>query len=246
MPDADKSNLVAQVFHSVAGSYDIMNDIMSGGIHRVWKDRFVAALDPYPGTAVVDVAGGTGDIAFRIAEHMRGRPFLHGRRRESRVVVCDINSSMLARGQERSVGREYARDLHWVLGDAEDLPLPDSSVDAYTIAFGIRNVTHIDRALREAHRVLVPGGRFLCLEFSHVTNPLLRNIYDVYSMQLIPVIGEVVARDMASYQYLVESIRRFPTQEQFAAMIRDAGFQMVTYEDLTFGVAAIHSGFKLA
>uniref|UniRef100_F7BZM2 2-methoxy-6-polyprenyl-1,4-benzoquinol methylase, mitochondrial n=1 Tax=Macaca mulatta TaxID=9544 RepID=F7BZM2_MACMU len=195
VPEEEKGGKVYQVFESVAKKYDVMNDMMSLGIHRVWKDLLLWKMRPLPGTQLLDVAGGTG--------------------------------------------------LAWVLGDAEELPFDDDKFDIYTIAFGIRNVTHIDQALQEAHRVLKPGGRFLCLEFSQVNNPLISRLYDLYSFQVIPVLGEVIAGDWKSYQYLVESIRRFPSQEEFKEMIEDAGFHKVTYESLTSGIVAIHSGFKL-
>nr|XP_012416571.1 PREDICTED: 2-methoxy-6-polyprenyl-1,4-benzoquinol methylase, mitochondrial isoform X2 [Odobenus rosmarus divergens] len=193
--EEEKGGKVYHVFESVAKKYDVMNDMMSLGIHRVWKDLLLSKMHPFPGTQLLDVAGGTG--------------------------------------------------LAWVLGDAEELPFDDDKFDVYTIAFGIRNVTHIDQALQEAHRVLKPGGRFLCLEFSQVNNPLISRLYDLYSFQVIPVLGEVVAGDWKSYQYLVESIRQFPSQEEFKEMIEDAGFEKVTYESLTSGIVAIHSGFKL-
>lgn len=194
---------------------------------------------------MLDVAGGTGDISFRFlrAAAKNGSTSHSG----THVTICDINPHMLEQGEiraETEPGIDQSQ-CTWVVGSAEELPLPDNSVDAYTISFGIRNVTNIDKALQEAHRVLVPGGRFMCLEFSHVTNPVMKQIYDTYSFEVIPVLGEVVAGDMASYQYLVESIRKFPTQEKFSSMISDAGFSLVRHEDLNFGVAAIHSGYKM-
>lgn len=215
----------------VVCSYDLMNDLMSAGIHRLWKDRLVTKLGAGPDTRQLDVAGGTGDIAFRALDSGAGH-----------VTVCDINPSMLDVGRARADGRA---GLTWVEGDAQQLPFPDNSFHSYTIAFGIRNVVRLEAALAEAHRVLVPGGRFLCLEFSTVAVPGLDALYELYSHQVIPAMGLVVAGDWDSYQYLVESIRQFPDQQSFAAKIEAAGFSFVEYENLTAGVAAIHSGFKL-
>ncbi|KAI8909037.1 UbiE/COQ5 methyltransferase [Gorgonomyces haynaldii] len=245
IPKDNKEAMVAGVFHGVADKYDLMNDFMSAGIHRVWKDEFVSRLDAGPQTRLLDVAGGTGDIAFRFLKNLKRQ---HGYY-NGHVTVLDINSSMLKVGQDRAdqLGLSGPH-LDFVEGNAEILEgIPDESMDAYTIAFGIRNVTNIDKALQQAYRVIKPGGRFLCLEFSHVENPLLKNAYDLYSFNVIPKLGGVVANDEASYQYLVESIRQFPKQEQFAQMIRDAGFKTFGkgYTNLTFGVSAIHSGFKL-
>eukprot|EP00128_Syssomonas_multiformis_P012288 Colp12_sorted_trinity150504_noHs@20754 len=249
VPESAKAKLVGEVFHNVAGKYDLMNDVMSGGVHRLWKDYFISKLDPQPGTKLLDVAGGTGDIAFRFLNYANevGRARRLGRHfTKATAIVCDINPSMIQVGKDRAMQKEIdGSALSWVVGDAEQLPLRDECVDAYTIAFGIRNVTHIDRALKEAHRVLKKGGRFMCLEFSHVSNPLVRGVYDAYSFEAIPRFGEFFASDRDSYQYLVESIRKFPKQEDFCRMIETAGFEYVTYENLTFGVAAIHSGFKL-
>eukprot|EP01134_Creolimax_fragrantissima_P001895 CFRG1895T1 len=244
----EKYKHVREVFHNVADNYDVMNDLMSGGVHRLWKDYFVSKLGPTPETRVLDVAGGTGDIAFRIIDQIdhSQRSFQSISSSLPPVVVCDINTSMLRVGTQRAEARGYSHEsLSWVAGNAEKLPFEDNSFDAYTIAFGIRNVTHIDAALREAHRVLKPGGRFLCLEFSTVANPVVSSIYDSFSFEVIPVIGHLVANDSASYQYLVESIRKFPDQETFSRQIKEAGFSNVSHENLTFGVAAIHSGFKL-
>ncbi|CAO2629213.1 2-methoxy-6-polyprenyl-1,4-benzoquinol methylase, mitochondrial [Lemmus lemmus] len=213
-----------------------MNDMMSLGIHRAWKDLLIRKMHPLPGTQLLDVAGGTGNTLLGVLEDPLGG---------SLVTVCDINREMLKVGKQKAVDQGHTAGLAWVLGDAEELPFDDDKFDVYTIAFGIRNVTHIDRALQEAHRVLKPGGRFLCLEFSQVNDPLISRLYDLYSFQVIPVIGEVIAGDWKSYQYLVESIRKFPNQEEFKEMIEDAGFQKVTYESLTAGIVAIHSGFKL-
>ena len=252
----EKESLVGKVFRSVAEDYDVMNDLMSGTLHRVWKDEFVGALAPVTvpsesdvcaevGSAnVLDVAGGTGDIAFRILES--ACEYGETVPRNLRVTVCDINAAMLKVGERRAVERGYDDScLSWVEGNAEKLPFDDDSFDAYTISFGIRNCTHVDKVLREAHRVLKPGGRFMCLEFSAMSSPLLQSLYDKYSFNVIPLLGEVVADDRDSYQYLVESIRKFPTQAKFAGMIRDAGFQHVKYTNFTGGIAAMHSGFKL-
>ncbi len=234
-----KQDLVDEVFHKVAHRYDVMNDLMSGGLHRVWKDAMVVWLNPPRSGApyrVLDVAGGTGDISFRIVERSRGH---------ARATVCDINGSMLAVGRERAEKRRLAETVDFIEGNAEDLPFGGTSFEAYTIAFGIRNVPRIDRALAEAYRVLKPGGRFLCLEFSTVDMPALDRLYDLYSFRAIPAMGRLVAGDSESYRYLVESIRRFPHQERFAQMIRDAGFARVSYRNLSGGIAAIHSGWKL-
>eukprot|EP00035_Acanthoeca_spectabilis_P037838 m.47805 g.47805 ORF g.47805 m.47805 type:complete len:300 (+) comp8883_c0_seq1:92-991(+) len=240
VPKDLKEGLVGEVFKRVAPQYDKMNDAMSFGVHRFWKRKFVGQLNAGDGTRLLDVAGGTGDIAFRCLEHA-GATATSG----PLVTVCDINPAMLEQGRARAAqfGPLHER-CTWIEGSAEELPFPDNSFDAYTISFGIRNVTNIDKALSEAYRVLVPGGRFMCLEFSQVPNPVLRAAYDKYSFEVIPVMGEVIAGDMPSYQYLVESIREFPDQHKFVSMIEAAQFQHVTYENLTGGVAAIHSGFK--
>jgi len=238
-----KKDKVLSVFHNVADTYDLMNDVMSAGIHRVWKDHFINKLDPGPSCKLLDVAGGTGDIAFRFLEHV-GKKSSSGANRAD-VVVCDINKSMLEVGESRAESQGYTTGVSWVEGDAQLLPFPDNSFDCYTIAFGIRNVVRVDQALSEAYRVLKPGGRFMCLEFSKVTVPGLDSLYDFYSFQVIPPMGKVIAGDWDSYQYLVESIRQFPDQETFKKMIKNAGFRFVSYENLTFGVAAIHSGFKI-
>ncbi len=238
VPEAEKEALVREVFSSVARRYDLMNDLMSGGIHRLWKDAMVAWLDPRPGRRVLDVAGGTGDIAFRIAETARARGGA------AEIVVCDINADMLGEGVRRARARGEAA-LSWVCGDAECLPVPDASMDAYTIAFGIRNVTHIDVALREARRVLRPGGRFLCLEFSRVEAPGLDALYDAYSMHVLPRLGQAVAGDGEAYRYLAESIRRFPPQQDFARMIEQAGLSRVKVRNLTGGIAALHSAWRI-
>jgi ubiquinone/menaquinone biosynthesis methyltransferase len=229
----EKASLVRGVFDSVASRYDIMNDLMSAGLHRFWKHEMVASLAPRNGWSVLDVAGGTGDIAFRIKK-----------RANCHVTVCDINAQMLEEGRNRAINQNVLSGIEFVCGNAESLPFEDNSRDAYTIAFGIRNVTHIDKALSEAYRVLKPGGRFLCLEFSHLPNETLQKMYDRYSFTVIPKLGELVAGSAAPYQYLVESIRQFPNQEDFAQMIRDAGFGHVQYHNFTQGVVALHSGRK--
>jgi demethylmenaquinone methyltransferase/2-methoxy-6-polyprenyl-1,4-benzoquinol methylase len=234
----DKQTLVDDVFHKVAHRYDVMNDLMSGGLHRVWKDVFVAKVQPSKRSPFkhLDVAGGTGDIAFRIAR-------AGGTKTE--VTVLDINPDMLGVGRERAEKNGLARQLKFVEANAEELPFPDGEFDAYTIAFGIRNVPRIDKALAEAYRVLKRGGRFLCLEFSHVEAPALARIYESYSFSVIPAIGRLVTGEAEPYRYLVESIRQFPAPEDFAAMIEKAGFQRVGFTRLTGGVVAIHSGWKL-
>lgn len=237
----EKPDLVRGVFSSVATRYDIMNDLMSGGMHRLWKAGMVDWLAPRPGMRMLDVAGGTGDIAFRILDRLKGREGAT----PTHVTILDLTEGMLRAGMERAENQAYSAQLSWVNGDAMALPFPDNSFDSYTIAFGIRNVTRIEEALSEAYRVLRPGGRFLCLEFSAVTIAGMDKVYDAYSFNVIPRIGQVVANDRDSYQYLVESIRRFPAQEPFAAMIRDAGFGQVKVRNMTGGVAALHSGWKL-
>ena len=238
VPEAEKEGLVRGVFSSVAHNYDIMNDLMSAGVHRLWKDAMVEWLNPQPGWHIFDVAGGTGDIAFRIAEFARMRGG------DAEITVCDINADMLREGVARADAKGEAH-IEWVCGDAEKLPIPDASMDAYTIAFGIRNVTHIDRALAEARRVLKPGGRFLCLEFSRVDAPLLDDIYDRYSFAVLPKLGEWVAKDAESYRYLAESIRRFPPQAKFAKMIAAAGLSNVKVRNFMGGIAAMHSAWRI-
>lgn len=304
IPEDEKEEKVKEVFSNVATTYDLMNDVMSGGLHRVWKDVFIERLSPAPGTKLLDVAGGTGDVSQRFVKVLGygkekseslvedfdlprditsqvymdpdetstsssettqssppnnapqptpledGTPYTFRYLQNpdangSHVTVCDINKEMLAVGKDKLVKQGLTSGISWVQGNAEKLPFPDEQFDAYTIAFGIRNCTHVQEVLDEAYRVLKPGGRFLCLEFSEVPNYLLRNVYDAYSFQVIPVLGQVIAKDWNSYQYLVESIRKFPNQEAFADMIKAAGFRMVKYENLTFGVVAIHSGFKI-
>jgi demethylmenaquinone methyltransferase/2-methoxy-6-polyprenyl-1,4-benzoquinol methylase len=238
VPANEKEKLVRGVFSSVARNYDLMNDLMSGGVHRLWKDAMVTWLNPQPTFNCLDVAGGTGDIAFRIAKAVRRR------RGEAAITVCDINPDMLAEGVKRAevLGE---KSIGWVAGDAQALPMPDNSFDTYTIAFGIRNVTRIEKALEEAQRVLKPGGRFLCLEFSQVVVPGLDVLYDKFSFHILPKLGEVVAGDREAYQYLIESIRRFPPQAKFARMIEDAGLSHVKVRNLSGGIAAMHSAWKI-
>ncbi|MDZ4088316.1 MAG: bifunctional demethylmenaquinone methyltransferase/2-methoxy-6-polyprenyl-1,4-benzoquinol methylase UbiE [Tabrizicola sp.] len=235
VPESEKAGMVHGVFTRVASKYDIMNDVMSVGIHRLWKDAMMDWLAPRPGQRLLDVAGGTGDVAFR---------FL-GRSPSATAVVCDMTESMLVEGRKRAEAERLHDQLDWVVGDAMALPFPDNSFDVYTISFGIRNVTRIPDALSEAYRVLRPGGRLMVLEFSQIPNDLLQKAYDLYSYNVIPVMGQIIAGDRPSYQYLVESIRKFPDQEAFAAMIRTAGFGMVKYRNLSLGIAALHSGWKL-
>lgn len=231
----EKAGMVHGVFTRVANRYDLMNDLMSVGIHRLWKDAMMDWLAPRAGQRLLDVAGGTGDIAFR---------FL-ARAPEARATVLDMTESMLIEGQKRAEAENLADRLDWVVGDAMALPLADNTFDVYTISFGIRNVTRIPDALAEAFRVLKPGGRLMVLEFSQLPNPALQWAYDRYSFNVIPAMGQAVANDRDSYQYLVESIRKFPDQDSFATMIRQAGFEQVKYRNLTMGVAALHSGWKI-
>lgn len=232
---ADKAGMVKGVFNSVADQYDIMNDVMSAGVHRVWKNSLIDSLNPRSGMRLLDVAGGTGDIAFRFLDACPG----------GSVTVCDINAEMLRVGAARAEEKGYGDRADFVCGDAMKLPFDNGSMDAYTIAFGIRNVTRIEEALAEAYRVLKPGGRFLCLEFSPAVVPVLKQAYDMYSFNLIPAMGELVASDRDSYQYLVESIRQFPTPERFDAMIRAAGFSRTGWRTMTAGVVALHSGVRI-
>jgi demethylmenaquinone methyltransferase/2-methoxy-6-polyprenyl-1,4-benzoquinol methylase len=237
---AEKPRLVRGVFDRVASRYDLMNDLMSGGVHRLWKDAVAARLNPQPGETIIDCAGGTGDMARRFAKMARRAQQRRGGD-DARIFVVDYNAEMIAAGRARGGEPEIA----WAVGDAQRLPLPDASAEAYVISFGIRNVTDIPGALREARRVLKPGGRFLCLEFSRPPTEVLRKAYDAYSFKVIPAIGEHVAGDRDSYQYLVESIRRFPDQQTFAAMIGEAGFSRAGYANYSGGVAALHHGWAI-
>ncbi len=235
----ERQGLVNEVFATVAERYDLMNDVMSGGLHRLWRGDLIAWLNPPRGAApfrVLDLAGGTGDMAMRIA-----RASGPG----TATVICDISTEMLEVGRRNVAAAGFEDRITLFEGNAEALSFPDRQFDAVTIAFGIRNVTHIDVALREAYRVLRPGGRFLCLECSHVDIPMFDRFYDLYSFELIPRLGQLTTGAAEPYRYLVESIRRFPPQERFAAMIREAGFERVSFRNLTGGVAAIHSGWRI-
>ncbi|TPW27821.1 bifunctional demethylmenaquinone methyltransferase/2-methoxy-6-polyprenyl-1,4-benzoquinol methylase UbiE [Martelella alba] len=236
--DGEKQPLVNDVFHKVAKRYDVMNDLMSAGLHRAWKNAMIAALNPRPDPDyhVLDVAGGTGDIAFRIIEASGGL---------AKATVLDINGSMLGVGEERARKKGLIDNLTFVEANAEELPFEDKTFDAYTIAFGIRNVPHIEKALSEAYRVLKRGGRLLVLEFSALDSPLIDKVYDLWSFQAIPAIGKAITGDGEPYRYLVESIRKFPAQKDFATMIERAGFSRVSFTNYSSGIAALHSGFKL-
>lgn len=236
VPEGEKAGRVHGVFSSVARRYDLMNDAMSLGVHRLWKEAMLDWIAPRPGSDCLDVAGGTGDIAFRLAARMKGR---------GRVTVLDLTEAMLVEGRRRAEAGAYTSMLDWVAGDAMALPFAARSFDSYTIAFGIRNVTRPEQALAEAFRVLRPGGRLMVLEFSRVPVEGLRRLYDLYSFNVIPPLGQALAGDRDSYRYLVESIRRFPDQEAFAGMIRAAGFEMVQYRNLSMGIAALHSAWKI-
>jgi demethylmenaquinone methyltransferase / 2-methoxy-6-polyprenyl-1,4-benzoquinol methylase len=233
---AEKARLVRGVFDSVAGRYDLMNDLMSGGAHRLWKVAMVDALAPRPGMRLVDVAGGTGDIALRSLDRVE---------EDGLAVVADVNAEMLAVGRDRALDRGRLDNPVWIVGDAEALPLPDRSMDACTIAFGLRNVTRRADALAEMRRVLRPGGHFLCLEFSHVVVPLLNELYDLYSFRVVPALGRMVAGDADAYRYLVESIRGFPPQEELAAMMERAGFARVGWRNMSGGIVALHGGWRI-
>jgi demethylmenaquinone methyltransferase / 2-methoxy-6-polyprenyl-1,4-benzoquinol methylase len=238
---AARSALVRAVFDSVAPRYDLMNDLMSGGIHRWWKTEMMAWLNPRPGQRLVDAAGGTGDIAFKALPRVMPPASDSG----GGVVVCDPNERMLAVGRSRAINGGVLAGLEWVCAEAEMLPLADRSADLYTIAFGLRNVTHIAAALGEARRVLRPGGRFLCLEFTPAVMPLLQPVYDLYSFRVLPLLGQIVAGDRDAYTYLAESIRGFPRQSVLAEMIAAAGLERVRFRNLTGGIAALHSAWRL-
>lgn len=232
----EKTGLVREVFSSVAGRYDLMNDLMSGGLHRLWKDALVRRMNPKAGQTLLDVAGGTGDIALRCCRRTSGK---------AKIIVCDINPDMLAAGKAKALDHGIIDGLTWVTGDAENLPMPDRSVDTYSIAFGLRNVTHIDKALREAARVLNPGGRFFCMEFSPGVMPRLKPIYEAYCLNVLPVVGQFVAKDRDAYQYLAESILKFPPQQELATRMEKAGLSCVKWTNLTGGIAVIHEAWRL-
>jgi demethylmenaquinone methyltransferase/2-methoxy-6-polyprenyl-1,4-benzoquinol methylase len=235
VPEAEKASRVQGVFGSVASKYDIMNDVMSMGIHRVWKDAMMDWLAPRPGQRLLDVAGGTGDISFRFLK----------RAGHAHSTVLDLTEPMLVAGRKRAEADQMADQLDWVVGDAMALPFEDNTFDVYTISFGIRNVTKPQIALNEAYRVLKPGGRLVVLEFSQIPNDMLQWIYDRYSFNMIPRMGKIIANDWDSYQYLVESIRKFPDQDTFLSMVKQAGFENAQYRNLTMGVACLHSGWKI-
>ncbi len=235
VPEALKADRVRGVFGSVARRYDIMNDVMSAGVHRVWKDAMMDWLAPRTDQRLLDVAGGTGDIAFRFLK----------RAGQAKVTVLDLTAEMLEAGKNRAVTERMDGQLQWVVGDAMALPFEDNVFDVYTISFGIRNVTRPQEALNEAFRVLRPGGRLMVLEFSQIPNDMLQWVYDLYSFNVIPLMGKIIADDQASYQYLVESIRKFPDQDSFLYMLHKAGFENAKYRNLSMGVACLHSGWKI-
>jgi demethylmenaquinone methyltransferase/2-methoxy-6-polyprenyl-1,4-benzoquinol methylase len=240
VPAGEKTRMVRDVFERVAGRYDLMNDLMSAGVHRLWKDAAAARINPQPGETVVDCAGGTGDMARRLARLARGARKRRGGA-DTKILVVDYNAEMVSAGRDRGGEPEIA----WAVGDAQHLPLQDASADAYVIAFGIRNVADISAALKEARRVLRPGGRFVCLEFSKPVTEALQKAYDAYSFKVIPALGNLVQGDRDSYQYLVESIRRFPDQGRFAAMMGEAGFSRVGFTNFSGGVCALHHGWAI-
>lgn len=234
VPREDKQALVADVFSSVAPSYDLMNDLMSAGIHRLWKDALMDWMAPRPEQSLVDLAGGTGDIALRFLK--RGGGSAH---------IIDINADMLEAGKKRTDLKAFSGQLEWTVASAESIPLDDNSADRVTIAFGLRNVTDRMEALAQAYRILKPGGRFCCLEFSHISQPQLSALYDIWSFNALPRIGRLVAGDEDAYRYLAESIRQFPDQHKLMEMMAEAGFAQIRYRNLSQGIAAIHSGWKL-
>jgi demethylmenaquinone methyltransferase/2-methoxy-6-polyprenyl-1,4-benzoquinol methylase len=231
----EKAGMVRDLFSDVANKYDIMNDVMSVGIHRVWKEAMMDWLAPRAGQKLLDVAGGTGDVSFKFLKRAG-----HGH-----ATVCDLTEGMLIEGRKRAEAEQMADSLDWVVGDAMALPFEDNTFDVYTISFGIRNVTRPQEALNEAYRVLRPGGRLMVLEFSQLPNPMMQKAYDLYSFNVIPRMGQVIANDRNSYQYLVESIRNFPDQDTFLGMVRSAGFENAKYRNMTMGIAALHSGWKI-
>ena len=230
----EKPKLVRNVFDSVASKYDFMNDIMSLGIHRFWKKTLFSKVKPGSKSRVLDVGGGTGDMAFKFSKNGN-----------QNVIVTDANQKMLEVGRDRAFDRALVKEINWIGGDAEHLPFENSSFDIYITAFCLRNVTDLKKALKEANRILKPGGQFLCLEFSHIVLPFLSKLYDNYSFQILPLMGQVLANDKASYLYLAESIRQFPNQDEFLRLIQDAGLQKISYQNLTGGIVAIHSAWKL-
>ena len=231
----EKAGMVRDLFSDVSAKYDIMNDVMSMGIHRIWKEAMMDWLAPRPGQKLLDVAGGTGDVSFKFLK----------RAGQGHATVCDLTEGMLVEGRKRAEAAQLADSLDWVVGDAMNLPFEDNTFDVYTISFGIRNVTRPQEALDEAYRVLRPGGRLMVLEFSQLPNPAMQKAYDLYSFNVIPRMGQVIANDRDSYQYLVESIRNFPDQDTFLDMVRRAGFEQAKYRNLSMGIAALHSGWKL-
>lgn len=235
VPEAEKAKKVQGVFTSVASKYDVMNDVMSLGVHRIWKEAMMDWLAPRPSQKLLDVAGGTGDISFKFLK----------RAGSSHATVLDITENMLIEGRKRAEANQVLDSLNWVVGDAMALPFADNSFDVYTISFGIRNVTRPQEALNEAFRVLRPGGRLMVLEFSQIPVPLAQKAYDFYSFNVIPRMGKLIANDRDSYQYLIESIRKFPNQETFLSMVRQAGFENANYRNLSLGIAALHSGWKI-
>ena len=235
VPEAEKAKKVQGVFTSVASKYDVMNDVMSLGVHRIWKEAMMDWLAPRPSQKLLDVAGGTGDISFKF---LKRAGFGH-------ATVLDITENMLIEGRKRAEANQVLDSLNWVVGDAMALPFADNSFDVYTISFGIRNVTRPQEALNEAFRVLRPGGRLMVLEFSQIPVPLAQKAYDFYSFNVIPRMGKLIANDRDSYQYLIESIRKFPDQGTFLSMVRQAGFEKTNYRNLSLGIAALHSGWKI-
>lgn len=239
----EKARRVRSVFETVAGRYDLANDAMSLGIHRLWKRVMIDALKARPSHHMLDVAGGTGDIAFRLLDRIGGVEQLE--RSAGSITVCDLTPTMLEKGRDRAIDRGFLKGIGWIAGNAEALPIQDQGIDRYSIAFGLRNVTDPLQALNEAYRVLKPGGRFVCLEFSHVTVPALAPLYELYLSRALPEIGACAGGDRASYEYLAQSIRRFPNQSRLAAMLREAGFGHIKVTNLTFGVAALHCAWRL-